>query len=98
MKARFFKNYVRIWDPNTSLCCTTALRDCFLVVMYYLVRLNCDKKFIFFLKRRNTNITEHFVNEDFLVKLAYLCDIFEKLNPLNLSLQSMEKIVAFIKS
>jgi hypothetical protein len=45
------------------------------------------------------------VNEDFLVKLSYLCDIFEKLNTPNLSLQgsnmnlskSMEKISAFIK-
>jgi hypothetical protein len=45
------------------------------------------------------------VNEDFLAKLTYLCDIFEKLNALNLSLQrsnmhlskSMENILAFIK-
>jgi hypothetical protein len=44
------------------------------------------------------------VNEDFLVKLAHLCDIFEKLNAMNLSLQgrnmhllkSMENILAFI--
>jgi len=45
------------------------------------------------------------VNEEFLIKLAYLCDIFEELNALNLSLQgrninllkSIEKIPAFIK-
>jgi hypothetical protein len=35
------------------------------------------------------------VNEDILEKLAYLCEIFEKLNALNLSLE--EKILAFIK-
>jgi hypothetical protein len=41
------------------------------------------------------------VNEDFLVKLAYLCDIFEKLNVLQGSnmhlLKSMEKILVFLK-
>jgi hypothetical protein len=56
LKARFFKNYVRIWDLTTCLCYTTALLDGFLVVTYCPVRFNCDKKFIFFLKRRNTNI------------------------------------------
>jgi hypothetical protein len=44
------------------------------------------------------------VNEDFLVKLAYLCDIFEKPNALNPSLQrsnmhllKSEKMLASIK-
>jgi len=46
-----------------------------------------------------------FVDSDFVIQLAYLCDIFEKLNSLNISLQGKEthilqlydKIVAFIK-
>jgi hypothetical protein len=46
------------------------------------------------------------MNEEFLVKLTYLCGIFVKLNALNLSLQgcnirllkSMEKILAFRKN
>ena len=59
-----------------------------------------------FLKEEDHKYTENFVNEDFLVELAYLCDIFEKMNALNLSLQgsnmhllkSIEKISAFIKN
>jgi hypothetical protein len=58
-----------------------------------------------FLQEKERKYTEHFVNEDFVVNLAYLCGTFEKLNALNLSLQgrnmhllkSMEKILAFIK-
>jgi hypothetical protein len=67
--------------------------------------LNCKKEIYILLKEEEHKYTEHFVNEDFLVKLAYLCDIFEKLNALNLSLhgrnvhllKSMEKMLAFIK-
>ena len=56
LKARFFKNYVRIWDPSTRLCCTTTLRDGSLVVIFCLVCLNCDRKFIFFLKKKTTSM------------------------------------------
>jgi len=46
-----------------------------------------------------------FTNSDFIIKLAYLCNIFEKLNSLNTSLQGKEthilqlydQLVAFIK-
>jgi len=31
-----------------------------------------------------------FVDSEFGIKLAYLCDIFEKLNSLNISLQGKE--------
>jgi|SRR6218665_1343238 len=49
--------------------------------------------------------TVHFSNQELLIKLAYLCEIFEKLNALNLSLEesnknllnSTEKTSAFIK-
>jgi len=30
------------------------------------------------------------IDSDFVIKLAYLCDIFEKLNSLNISLQGNE--------
>jgi hypothetical protein len=46
-----------------------------------------------FLKEEEHKYTKHFVNGEFLVKLAYLCDIFEKLSALNLSLQG--EIVPF---
>jgi hypothetical protein len=52
----FLKNCVRIWEPNTSLCCTTAVHDGSLVVMFFHVSLNCGKKFLFFLKRKDTKM------------------------------------------
>jgi hypothetical protein len=90
---------MRIWDPNTRLCCTAALSHGNV--------LSCTFELLqeiqIFLKEDEHKYTEHYVNEEFLVKLAYLCDIFEKLNALNLSLQginmhplkSMEKNLAF---
>jgi hypothetical protein len=58
-----------------------------------------------YLNEEGYNYSEMFVDSDFVIKLAYLCDIFEKLNSLNISLQGKEthflqlydKIVAFIK-
>jgi hypothetical protein len=58
-----------------------------------------------FLKVEEHKYIEHFVNEVFLVKLAYLCYIFGKLDALNLPLQGsnihllklMENISVFIK-
>lgn len=58
-----------------------------------------------FLEEEKHEYAKHFVETDFLIKLAYLCDIFEKLNALNLSLQGRnmhilkltEKISAFRK-
>ena len=40
-----------------------------------------------FLTEEGYKDAEYFADADFLIKLAYLCDIFEKLNSLNLSLQ-----------
>ncbi|KAL4084160.1 hypothetical protein QTP88_027993 [Uroleucon formosanum] len=56
-------------------------------------------------KKEGHKHASEFSNKEFLIKLAYLCDIFDKLNSLNTSLQgknmhllkSMEKISAFIK-
>jgi hypothetical protein len=58
-----------------------------------------------FLKEEGHKYANEFSDENFLIKLAYLCDIFEKLNALNTSLQgnnmnilkSMDKMTAFIK-
>jgi len=59
-----------------------------------------------FLKEEVQKYADEFSNENFLIKLAYLCGIFEKLNTLNISLQgnnthilnSMDKMTAFIKN
>ncbi|KAL4148669.1 hypothetical protein QTP88_002841 [Uroleucon formosanum] len=58
-----------------------------------------------YLNEESYNNSKMFVDSDFVIKLVYLCDIFEKLNSLNTSLQGKEthilqlydKIVAFIK-
>jgi hypothetical protein len=58
-----------------------------------------------YLNGEGYNNSEMFVDSDFVIKLAYLCDIFEKFNSFNISLQGKEthilqlydKIVAFIK-
>jgi len=57
------------------------------------------------LSEEGHNYFNKFIDGDFVIKLAYLCDIFEKLNILNTSLQCKEthilqiydKVVAFIK-
>lgn len=58
-----------------------------------------------YLSEEGHNDFNKFIDSDFVIKLAYLCDIFEKLNILNTSLQGKEthilqlydKVVAFIK-
>lgn len=40
-----------------------------------------------FLKEEGHKYANEFSDENFLIKLTYLCDIFEKLNTLNTSLQ-----------
>lgn len=58
-----------------------------------------------FLQQERHENAKYFTEPDFLLKLAYLCDIFEKLNNLNLSLQGnnthilklSERIAAFRK-
>ena len=55
-KARFLKNCVRIWEPNTRLCCIIAVHDSFLVVMFYHVPLNCGKNVLFFLQKKGTKM------------------------------------------
>ena len=58
-----------------------------------------------FLQQENNNLADCLSENKFLLKLAYLCDIFAKLNKLNISMQGSDKnrldvsdkIVAFIK-
>ncbi|PNF26438.1 hypothetical protein B7P43_G16508 [Cryptotermes secundus] len=46
-----------------------------------------------FLNGENHSLADSFSNKDFLLKMAYLTDIFEKLNILNTSLQGNEATV-----
>ena len=47
-------------------------------------------KISIFLKEENHALATTFEDEAFLTQLAYLCDIFQKLNQLNISLQGKE--------
>jgi hypothetical protein len=71
LKARFSKNYVRIWDPNTSLLYYSTSRwisrGNVLSQMFEL-----RQEIYIFLKEEEHKYTRHFVKEDFFVKLAYL--------------------------
>jgi hypothetical protein len=61
------------------------------------------QEILIFLQQEGHENSRYFAEPDFLLKLAYLCDIFDKLNTLNLSLQGnnmhilklLEKIAAF---
>ena len=58
-----------------------------------------------FLQQKNNNLAECLAENEFLLKFAYLCDIFAKLNKLNISMQGpdksmldiSDKIAAFFK-
>lgn len=105
LKARFFKKLCdEMGSQHSSLLYFSSSR--------WLSRGNVlsrtyelRQEIYIFLKEEDHKYADYFVNEDFLLKLAYLCDIFEKLNALNLSLQGrymhilkgIEKISAFIK-
>ena len=59
----------------------------------------------FFLQQNSNNLADCQAENKFLLKLAYLCDIFAKLNKLNISMQGpdknmldvADKIAGFIK-
>lgn len=44
-------------------------------------------EFYTYLQSESHNDAQNFINTEFIIKLAYLCDIFQKLNDLNKSLQ-----------
>ena len=58
-----------------------------------------------FLQQKNNNLVDCLAENGFLLKLAYLCNIFAKLNKLNISMQGpdknmldiSDKIATFIK-
>ncbi|XP_076325365.1 zinc finger MYM-type protein 6-like [Tachypleus tridentatus] len=82
-KAGFLKT-VRIWDLSTHLFCTTVARSGSSVGMYCHVCLNYDRSSTLVLKKNKC--AKNFLDTDVLSKLEY-CNIFEKLNALDLSLQ-----------
>uniref|UniRef100_A0A8C6SPZ2 Uncharacterized protein n=1 Tax=Neogobius melanostomus TaxID=47308 RepID=A0A8C6SPZ2_9GOBI len=49
-----------------------------------------------FLKEKKSPLAQHFTNTDFILKLAYLCDIFSHLNQLNTSLQGRNSNIFFV--
>ena len=79
--ARFVKNYTRIWDLGTHLCCATVACDDSAICSNY----NRDSTLI--LQKKNMSVLKNFLDANYLSNLAYLCNLFEKLNVLNLSLQ-----------
>lgn len=95
---KVFQKTVRIWKP---LCCSTAVHK----VMFYHEPLNSGRKFLLSLKKNDAEIPRFLPMQVFLIKLAYLFNIYENFNSLNLFLQgknthllrSIEKKSAFIR-
>ena len=49
--------------------------------------LKLRKEIEMFLRQRGSSLVVHFENEDFILSLAYLSDVFTHLNDLNISIQ-----------
>lgn len=102
-KARFFRNMcIDMGAEHTSLlyyCKSRWLSRGNVVSRVYELR---NEIFLYLTEERHSS-AECFINNDFIFKLAYLCDMFERLNSLNVSLQGREshiiqlsdKILAF---
>jgi hypothetical protein len=104
LKARFLKKlYDDMGAEHSSLLYCSSAR--WLSRVNVLSRTFELRQEIYIFLKEGHKYANEFSNENFLVKLAYLCDIFEKLNALNTSLQennthilkSMSKMTAFIK-
>jgi hypothetical protein len=103
--ARFFKNLARIWDLSVHLCCATVACDASAMAVYCPVRSNYSRNSTLILQKKNMSVLKNFLDAKYLSNLAYLCNLFEKLNVLNLSLQGSnmhvlkltEKVSAFRK-
>ncbi len=105
LKARFFKNLCEdLGAEHTSLiyyCSSRWLSRGNVLSRTFELR----EEIYNFLKENDHVSANNFADPDFLLKLAYLCDIFEKLNALNVSLQGRnihilkleERISAFKK-
>ncbi|KAL4101100.1 hypothetical protein QTP88_012347 [Uroleucon formosanum] len=105
LKSRFFKKLCEdMGAEHTSLLYYSSARLLSRGNMI-LRTFELRKEIYVFIKEEGHKHASEFSNKKFLIKLAYLCDIFNKLNSLNTSLQgknmhllkSMEKISAFIK-
>ncbi|XP_050522096.1 zinc finger BED domain-containing protein 5-like [Daktulosphaira vitifoliae] len=105
LKSRFFKKLCEdMGAEHTSLLYYSSAR--WLSRGNMILRtFELREEIYVFIKEEGHKHASEFSNKEFLIKLAYLCDIFDKLNELNTSLQgknmhllkSMEKISAFIK-
>jgi zinc finger BED domain-containing protein 5/7/8/9 len=105
LKSRFFKKLCEdMGAEHTSLLYYSSAR--WLSRGNMILRtFELREEMYVFIKEEGHKHASEFSNKEFLIKLAYLCDIFDKLNALNTSLQgknmhllkSMEKISAFIK-
>lgn len=105
LKSRFFKKLCEdMGAEHTSLLYYSSAR--WLSRGNMILRtFELREEIYVFIKEEGHKHASEFSNKEFLIKLAYLCDIFDKLNSLNTSLQgknmhllkSMEKISAFIK-
>ena len=88
-KARFYQRFCDELgaDHNTSLfyCNTSWLSKREVLLREYELR---NEIFIFL--KENRALATSFEDEAFLTQLAYLCDIFSKLNQLNISLQGKD--------
>ncbi|KAL4099012.1 hypothetical protein QTP88_023513 [Uroleucon formosanum] len=105
VKARFFKKICEeMGAEHTALlfyCNSRWLSKGKVLVRVFELRQELNT----YLSEEGHNDFNKFINIDFVIKLAYLCDIFEKLNIHNTSLQGKEthilqlydKVVAFIK-
>ncbi|KAL4126654.1 hypothetical protein QTP88_010863 [Uroleucon formosanum] len=105
LKSRFFKKLCEdMGAEHTSLLYYSSAR--WLSRGNMILRtFELREEIYVFIKEEGHKHASEFSNKEFLIKLVYLCDIFDKLNSLNTSLQgknmhllkSMEKISAFIK-
>ncbi|CAK1595799.1 unnamed protein product [Parnassius mnemosyne] len=87
VKARFFhKLCEELGAEHTSLiyyCNSSWLSKGNVLARVYELR----NEFYIYLQTESHNDAQNFINLEFIIKLAYLCDIFQKLNDLNKSLQ-----------
>ncbi|XP_075042389.1 SCAN domain-containing protein 3-like [Mixophyes fleayi] len=104
-KARFFKKMCEdMGSEHTSLLyyCSSRWLSCG-NVLFRVFELR--QELYSYLEEEVHECANYFLDTDFLCKLAYLCDLFDKLNSLNLSLQGSnthilklsEKVTAFRK-
>src|SRR6185437_10992180 len=83
--------YVETWVQTMSTCCFILKFSGFQEATYFAGYLNSEELKAFLLA--DSPHADNIGNVEWLAKLAYLADIFEKLNVLNLSLQGKDKTI-----